>query len=105
MSRPSPAISVGLRPKSRKILRQKRIAIAGLGGTGSAHLLTLARLGVRAFHIADFDKYDIPNLNRQAAAFMSTMGISKVEAASRMAKDINPTVNIQTFAQGCAFAS
>ena len=34
------------------ILRGKRVAIAGGGGVGGVHLLTLARLGIGAFHIA-----------------------------------------------------
>ena len=33
----------------QEALRGKRIAIAGLGGVGGSHLLTLARLGVGHF--------------------------------------------------------
>src|SRR5690242_4051884 len=33
-------------------LRAKRVAIAGMGGVGGGHLLTLARLGTGAFNIA-----------------------------------------------------
>src|ERR1043165_4068919 len=87
-------------PEEQQRLRGKRIAIAGMGGVGAVHLLTLARLGVGAFHIADFDCYDIPNLNRQAAAFMSTMGQPKVAVAARMAQDINPQVEIRQFGEG-----
>lgn len=87
-------------PQEQQSLRGKRIAIAGMGGVGSGYLLTLARLGVGAFHIADFDSYDIPNLNRQAASFMSTMGVPKVEAAARMAQDINPEAEIRQFCDG-----
>jgi len=32
-------------------LSSKTVAIAGLGGVGGVHLLTLARLGVGNFHI------------------------------------------------------
>jgi len=46
-------------------LRGKRVAIAGLGGVGGSHLLTLTRLGIGAFHIADFDTFAIENFNRQ----------------------------------------
>ena len=42
----------------QRALRGKRVAIAGLGGVGGAHLITLARLGVGAFRIADFDRFD-----------------------------------------------
>ncbi|HSG22550.1 MAG TPA: ThiF family adenylyltransferase, partial [Azonexus sp.] len=46
-------------------LRQSRVAIGGLGGVGGVHLLTLARLGIGRFTIADFDVFDVVNFNRQ----------------------------------------
>ena len=39
-------------------LRQARVAIGGLGGVGGVHLLTLARLGIGGFAIADFDVFE-----------------------------------------------
>jgi len=81
-------------------LRGKRVAIAGMGGVGGVHLLTLARLGVGAFSIADFDTFDIVNFNRQAGAAMSTLGQSKVDVMARMALDINPDLDIRRFPQG-----
>ena len=42
----------------QRILRTKRIAIAGMGGVGGFHLLTLARLGIEKFNIADFDVFE-----------------------------------------------
>lgn len=77
-----------------------RIAIAGLGGVGGAHLLTLARLGVGAFSISDFDHFEIHNFNRQAGAFMSTLGRPKVEVLANMAADINPGADIRAFPTG-----
>lgn len=84
----------------QQALRHKRVAIAGLGGVGGSHLLTLARLGVGTFHIADFDTFDVPNINRQAGAAASTFGRSKVEVLAAMARDINPEVDIKVFPQG-----
>ena len=81
-------------------LKKTRIAIAGLGGVGGAHLLTLARLGISKFNIADFDKFDVHNLNRQSGAFMSTMGQSKIDTIARMANDINPEIDLRLFPQG-----
>lgn len=86
--------------QEQQLLRQKCAAIAGAGGVGGVHLLTLARMGVGAFHLADFDTFDIPNFNRQAGAFMSTLGQPKVEVMARMARDINPEVKIRIFPQG-----
>lgn len=87
-------------PAEQASLRGKRIAIAGGGGVGGVHLLTLARLGVGAFHIADFDTFDLPNFNRQVGANMSTMGEAKVDVLARMARDINPEIDIKIFPKG-----
>jgi len=89
----------------QQVLRRKRIAIAGLGGVGGAHLLTLARLGIGRFHIADFDTFDLANMNRQAGALMSTLGRSKAEVLAGMARDINPEVEIDVFDEGVTSAN
>ena len=81
-------------------LRKSRIAIAGLGGVGGAHLLTLARLGISHFNISDFDDFDVQNLNRQAGASMPVMGMPKIDTLARMALDINPEIDLRLFPQG-----
>src|SRR5574343_663958 len=81
-------------------LRGKRVAIAGMGGVGGVHLLTLARLGVGAFHIADMDTFDVVNFNRQVGATVSTLGRPKVEVLARMALDINPELKLVRFPAG-----
>jgi molybdopterin/thiamine biosynthesis adenylyltransferase len=87
-------------PAEQQQLRGKRVAIAGGGGVGGVHLLTLARLGVTQFHIADFDTFDIPNFNRQVGAMMSTVGQPKADVLARMARDINPDIDIKIFPEG-----
>lgn len=81
-------------------LRSKRIAIAGLGGVGGSHLLTLVRLGVGAFHIADFDEFAIANFNRQAGAMVSSLDKPKIDVLAAMARDINPELSIVPFPMG-----
>ena len=81
-------------------LKKARVAIAGLGGVGGAHLLTLARLGVSNFSISDFDDFDVHNLNRQAGAFMPFMGRAKIDTLKQLARDINPEIDIRPFPQG-----
>jgi molybdopterin/thiamine biosynthesis adenylyltransferase len=87
-------------PAEQQALRGKRVAIAGGGGVGGVHLLTLARLGIGRFRIADFDRFDIVNFNRQVGAMMSTLGEPKAEVLARMARDINPEIEIEVFDQG-----
>lgn len=86
--------------QEQSVLRGKRVAIAGMGGVGGFHLLTLARLGIGAFNIADLDCFEIENFNRQVGAAVSTLGQPKVEVLARMARDINPELDIGTFPRG-----
>jgi hypothetical protein len=86
-------------------LKSKCVAIAGMGGVGGVHLLTLVRLGIGAFHIADFDTFDVANFNRQVGASMSTVGQPKAEVLAAMARDINPDVSITIFPDGLTDAN
>lgn len=89
-----------LTPAEQQQLRTKRIAIAGMGAVGGLHLMTLARLGVGAFRIADFDSFEVHNFNRQTGASMSTVGRAKVEVMAEMARDVNPEMDLTLFPQG-----
>jgi molybdopterin/thiamine biosynthesis adenylyltransferase/nitroreductase len=84
----------------QQALRGKRVAIAGMGGAGGSHLLTLARLGIGAFTIADLDRFELANFNRQAGANMHTLGRSKTEVLAEMALAINPGLRITRFDSG-----
>lgn len=84
----------------QRVLRTKRVAIAGMGGVGGFHLLTLVRLGVGKFNIADLDSFELANFNRQAGAAMSTLDRPKVEVLAKMAREINPEVDIRLFPGG-----
>lgn len=84
----------------QQALRGRRVAIAGLGGVGGSHLLTLARLGIGHFTIADFDRFALANFNRQAGAMVSTLDRPKIDALARMARDVNPEVDLRRFDQG-----
>jgi molybdopterin/thiamine biosynthesis adenylyltransferase len=81
-------------------LRHKRVAIAGLGGVGGAHLLTLARLGVEKFSIADLDTFELANFNRQIGASMSSLGRPKAEVLAGMVRDINPECDLRVHDRG-----
>src|SRR5689334_23457905 len=84
----------------QQVLRGKRVAIAGLGGVGGAHLLTLTRLGIGAFHIADFDRFELHNFNRQVGATMESLDRPKVDVMAEMARAINPELDLRLFPDG-----
>lgn len=79
------------------ILKNSRVAIAGMGGVGGAHLLTLCRLGIEHFHIADPDIFQLANFNRQLGATLSSLNKPKTQTLFEMAKEINPNVDISIF--------
>ncbi len=81
-------------------LRQSRVAIGGLGGVGGVHLLTLARLGIGKFSIADFDVFEIANFNRQVGATMHSLERAKIDVLEEMSREINPEIELRTFPQG-----
>ena len=84
----------------QKLLRSRRVAIAGLGGVGGVHLLTLTRLGIGKFRTADFDTFDFANFNRQIGASVSSLGLAKSQVLEDMARDINPDAEIDAFTEG-----
>lgn len=86
-------------------LRGKKVAIAGLGGVGGSHLITLARLGVSRFSLSDFDRFDWANFNRQAGAMVSTVGQPKIDVMCSMALDVNPELEIDRFPEGVSEAN
>ena len=91
--------------EEQKQLRNKHVAIAGLGGVGGFHLLTLARLGIGAFTLAEFDSFELVNFNRQVAATLSTIGRPKLDVLVEMARDINPDLHIRQFPGGVTRAN
>jgi molybdopterin/thiamine biosynthesis adenylyltransferase len=83
--------------KEQLTLKNSTIFIAGVGGMGGAALACLARTGIENFIIADFDSFDMSNLNRQIFANLDTVNQGKVEATVEALKKINPNMNIETY--------
>jgi molybdopterin/thiamine biosynthesis adenylyltransferase len=81
-------------------LLNSRMAIAGAGGVGGLHIMTLARLGVGRFTIADPDTFEAANVSRQFGAFGSTFNLNKAEVLARMVQDINPEAEIRIMTKG-----
>lgn len=93
--------NLGLVQKEEQLrLKNSVVAIAGMGGVGGVHVTTLARLGVGRFHLADFDRFELHNFNRQTGASVQTLGREKVEVMAEQARSINPSVEIRSFSQG-----
>lgn len=73
----------------QKQLEKLRVAIVGLGGTGSIMAQQLAHLGVRKFVLVDPDVVEKTNLNRVVNATPADIGTSKAETAARYVRSFN----------------
>ena len=76
-------------------LRQGAVFVAGVGGMGGACLNALARAGVGRIGIADIDRFEVSNLNRQVFAFTDTVGQEKAAAAAAAVRRINPGIALE----------
>ena len=81
-------------------LSNATVAVAGLGGIGGNTLITLARMGVGRFRIADFDRFEAANINRQYGARVDTIGMTKCEVIAAELRNINPSAHVEVFAEG-----
>ncbi len=81
-------------------LRDSRVAVVGLGGTGGAQVHALSRLGIGAFSLADPDVFELVNFNRQIGATMSTIGRAKTTVMAELVHGINPEADVRLFDDG-----
>ena len=77
-------------------LAKARVLIIGLGGLGSPAALYLAAAGVGTLGIADGDKVDISNLQRQIIHFTKDINKEKVISAQEKINELNPNVKAIT---------
>lgn len=73
--------------------RNVEVTIAGAGNIGSNTALALAKLGLKSFHIWDFDTVEAHNLSSQAFRVRDT-GRSKVEALKEQMLEVNPEATV-----------
>lgn len=89
-----------LTPEGIRHLGLKKVVVAGCGGVGGAMAITLARMGIRKFHLADPAPFDEPDMNRQWGAFRKNLGRPKVDIYREMILDIHPDAEIKIFPKG-----
>ena len=78
-------------------LQQSSVLIVGLGGLGSPVALYLAAAGIGGMHLADFDRVDLSNLQRQIVHDCSSLGQLKVQSAAQRLRQINPQLALHLY--------
>lgn len=66
------------------------VFVCGTGGMGGACLLALVRAGFERIGFADFDTFEVSNLNRQVFANLDAVGREKTAATREQLLKINP---------------
>ncbi|QBK06090.1 ThiF family adenylyltransferase [Hylemonella gracilis] len=85
--------------RQQQELKASRVFVCGAGGMGGACLQSLVRAGVGAVAVADFDTFEVSNMNRQVFANLRTVGMGKLEATVASLKEINPELIIEPLGQ------
>jgi tRNA threonylcarbamoyladenosine dehydratase len=83
-----------LAPDQQERLARSRVLIVGCGGVGGAVAAALARSGVGAFTLVDFDDFEPTNLNRQITCTGETLGRNKAEVLAEHLISINPDITV-----------
>jgi molybdopterin/thiamine biosynthesis adenylyltransferase len=78
----------------QRILRDSRVVLAGLGGTGAMAALALAASGIGRLHCIDADTVELSNLNRQALYTEGDLGKPKADAALPRLRQLNSDIEI-----------
>lgn len=79
-------------------LAKAKILIIGAGGLGCPALQYLAAAGIGTLGIVDYDTISITNLHRQTLYATGDVGKLKVEIAAQKLKNLNPEIEIISFA-------
>ncbi len=74
------------------------VLIIGAGGLGSPCALYMAAAGIGTLGIADADKVELSNLQRQILHFTADKGRNKVTSAREKLSALNPDMQIDTYA-------
>jgi molybdopterin/thiamine biosynthesis adenylyltransferase len=87
-----PQISI----EGQQTLKNATLLLIGMGGLGSPSALYLAAAGIGHLIIADFDKVELSNLQRQIIHFTDDIGRKKVDSAKDKILAINPNTKVTT---------
>jgi adenylyltransferase/sulfurtransferase len=86
--------------EGQRKLAAARVLIVGAGGLGSPAALYLAAAGVGTIGIADFDRVEPHNLQRQLLHDDASVGEPKVSSAAQRLRATNPFVTVVEHAEG-----
>ncbi len=78
-------------------LKESTVLVVGLGGVGGYVVEALTRSSIGNLILADYDKVDITNFNRQIIAVNDNIGKYKVECFKERIESINEECNVISY--------
>ena len=85
----------------QKKIFSTKVLIVGMGGLGCPVALYLSNLGIKKIGIADHDKVDFSNLNRQILFNTKDIGKLKAVQAKRKLQKIDRNIKINIYKKEC----
>lgn len=82
--------------EGQECLLASRVLIVGMGGLGAPAAMYLAAAGVGELTLADFDRVDLSNLQRQIIHTSERIGEPKTASARQSLQALNPQIRINT---------
>jgi hypothetical protein len=87
------------------LLGRLRIGVVGAGGTGSAVIEQLTRLGIGSLLIADGEQFEVSNVNRLYGSRVIDHSLPKVKIAERLVADIGLDTEVNLLPRPITFRS
>ncbi|MFA5056979.1 MAG: molybdopterin-synthase adenylyltransferase MoeB [Opitutaceae bacterium] len=91
--------------EGQRKLAAARVLVVGAGGLGSPAALYLAAAGIGTLGLADLDRVEEHNLQRQILHDTPAIGRPKVESAAQRLTALNPHIRVQLHRDGVTPAS
>ncbi len=81
--------------KGQEKLLSAKVLVIGAGGLGSAAISYLAAAGIGTIGIADCDRVELSNLQRQILHTTARVGEAKADSARKFVGELNPDVKVE----------
>lgn len=86
--------------EEKEKIKNAKVAVVGVGGTGGIASEQLVRGGVSNITLVDPDIFELTNINRQHFCTVSAIGKKKVDAGKERLLEVNPFAKITTYPEG-----
>ncbi|SHK25519.1 Molybdopterin or thiamine biosynthesis adenylyltransferase [Selenomonas ruminantium] len=89
----------------QKKLQDARVLVIGAGGLGSPAAFYLAAAGIGTVGLADFDRVDLSNLQRQLLHTTADLGRRKIDSGRESLQALNPSLQVPLYDEPVTRAS